>query len=165
MPIAFKTWIGFDGVQSTSVYFYVQRNSEFRAKNYPITFDVVRINTGGAMNAGSGKLTASVTGTYFFSFSGIADMGAALFDDGKFQASLRRNGELIGRVEAAMTQGVSSDGFSLQSTLHLQAGEQIWIQSDTEEYMYLHDNGNHYTHFTGWLLQEDVAQSFKNRLQ
>ncbi|EFX78137.1 hypothetical protein DAPPUDRAFT_246487 [Daphnia pulex] len=85
--------------------------------------------------------------------------------DGQFHASLRRNGELIGRVEAAMTQGVSSDGFSLQSTLHLQAGEQIWIQSDTEEYMYLHDNGNHYTHFTGWLLQEDVAQSFKNRLQ
>ncbi|XP_046648260.1 uncharacterized protein LOC124338218 isoform X1 [Daphnia pulicaria] len=161
---AFQTWIGFDGVQSASVYFYVQRSGDFRSVNNPITFDLERINTGGAMNAGSGIFTVPVTGTYFFTFSGMAYM-VGTTKDGKFHASLRKNGELIGRVEAAMTQGVSSDGFSLQSTLHLQAGEQIWIQSDTEEYMYLHDNGNHYTHFTGWLLQEDVAQSFKNRLQ
>jgi hypothetical protein len=164
LPIAFQTWIGFDGVQSASVYFYVQRSGDFRSVNNPITFDLERINTGGAMNTGSGIFTVPVTGTYFFTFSGMAYM-VGTTKDGKFHASLRRNGELIGRVEAAMTQGVSSDGFSLQSTLHLQAGEQIWIQSDTEEYMYLHDNGNHYTHFTGWLLQEDVAQSFKNRLQ
>jgi hypothetical protein len=115
------------------------------------------------MNAGNGKFTAPVTGTYFFSFSGIAYM-IGTTSDGYFQASLRKNGEQIGRVEAAMTQGLSTDGYSLQSTLYLQAGEQIWMQSDNEDKMYLYDNGNHYTHFTGWLLQEDVAQSFKNRL-
>ncbi|XP_046648303.1 uncharacterized protein LOC124338251 [Daphnia pulicaria] len=161
---AFQTWIGFDGVQSTSVYFYVQRSASFYGKNYPITFDLERINTGGAMNAGNGKFTAPVTGTYFFSFFGIADMGGALFDDGNFKASLRMNGELIGRGEADLTQGLSTDTFSLQSTLYLQAGDEIWVQVDQADRMNLYDNGNHYTHFTGWLLQENVAQSLKNRL-
>jgi hypothetical protein len=163
MSAAFQTWIGFDGVQSTSVYFYVQRNNNFYGTNYPITFDVERINTGEAMNAGNGKFTAPVTGTYFFSFSGIAYMSGTL-DDGNFKASLRWNGELIGRGEADMTQGLSTDTFSLQSTLYLQAGDEIWIQVDEKDEMNLYDNGGHYTHFTGWLLQEDVAQSLKNRL-
>jgi hypothetical protein len=151
MPKAFQTWIGFAGVQSTSVYFYVQRNYDFHGTHNPINFDIVRINTGGAMDAGNGKFTAPVTGTYFFSFSGVAYM-VGTTKDGKFQASLRRNGELIGRVEAAMTQGLSTDSFSLQSTLYLQAGQQIWIQSDNEDHMYVFDNFDHYTHFTGWQL-------------
>jgi hypothetical protein len=74
------------------------------------------------------------------------------------------NGELIGRGEADLTQGLSTDTFSLQSTLYLQAGDEIWVQVDQADRMNLYDNGNHYTHFTGWLLQENVAQSLKNRL-
>jgi hypothetical protein len=108
------------------------------------------------MNAGNGRFTAPVSGTYFFSFSGIAYM-VGTTSDGNFQASLRKDGEQIGRVEAKMTQGLSTDSYSLQSTLFLQAGQQIWVQPEVESKMYLIDSGNHYTHFTGWLLQEDVA--------
>jgi hypothetical protein len=153
-----------DGVQSASVYFYVQRNNDFYDEHTPITFGVERINTGGAMNAGSGIFTAPVTGTYFFSFSGIARMRAGLFVDGYFHVSLRMNGAEISMSEADLTQGLSTDSFSLQSTLYLQVGDKIWIQVDQADRMYLYDDAGHYTHFNGWLLQEDVAQSLKNRL-
>ena len=154
--IAFQRWIGFVDVQTTPVYFYVQRNGDFKGIGQPVTFEVVRINTGNAMNAGNGRFTAPVSGTYFFSFSGIAYM-IGTTSDGNFQASLRKDGEQIGQVKAEMTQGLSTDSYSLQSTLFLQAGQQIWVQPEVESKMYLIDSGNHYTHFTGWLLQEDVA--------
>jgi hypothetical protein len=164
MPAASQTWIGLDGVQSASVYFYAQRSRSFYGTHTPITFDEVKINTGDAMNAGSGKFTAPVTGTYFFSFSGIAYMRAALFVDGYFHVSLRKNGVEISMSEADLIQAMSTDSFSLQSTLYLQAGDEIWIEVDRADTMYLYDDGGHYTHFNGWLLQEDVAQSLKNRL-
>jgi hypothetical protein len=164
MPAASQTRIGLDGVQSASVYFYVQRNNNFYDEHTPITFSVERINTGGAMNARSGIFTAPVTGTYFFSFSGIAKMPIGLFVDGYFQVSLRKNGAEISMSEADLTQAMSTDSFSLQSTLHLQEGDEIWIQVDQTNRMFLYDDAGHYTHFNGWLLQEDVAQSLKNRL-
>ncbi len=48
---------------------------------------------------------------------------------------------------------------SLQSTLFLNAGDRIWLKinkSNTDSESLLFDNNNHHTHFTGWLIEEDI---------
>lgn len=47
--------------------------------------------------------------------------------------------------------------FSLQSTLDLKEGDQVWFQSLPAALAFLYDNSAHSTHFTGWLLQEDIT--------
>ncbi len=55
------------------VYFYVQRGTNFNLTNTPIQFELVVNNVGNAMNVDTGIFTAPVTGTYFFSVSGMVD--------------------------------------------------------------------------------------------
>ena len=74
------------------------------------------------------------------------------------------NGNAIGRAQT----NTSADDHafhtcSLDSILELKAGDQVWLsvqsfQSSTE----LFDNGEHFTHFTGFLLQENVASSLNS---
>ena len=110
------------------------------------------------MNLSTGIFTAPVFGTYFFSFSGIGSMGSTL-KDGKLQVSLIRNNNPIGKGEAQLTQGFSSDTLTLQSTIYLQAGDQVWVYINLNEEMQLFDDWGHFTHFTGWLLQEDIVET------
>ena len=106
------------------------------------------------MNAASGIFTAPKTGIYFFSFSGLGSSKSATFPQ------LYLNGILIGSGWADNIG--SSDGaddiptFTLQSTVQLNAGDQISLKLDSGGTGFLWDDGNHYTHFTGWLLQEDL---------
>ena len=67
-----EKWIGHADIKSEPVYFYVQRNGPFSATNVAIPFDVERVNIGNVMELTSGIFTAPRTGTYFFSFSGMA---------------------------------------------------------------------------------------------
>ncbi|XP_046646370.1 uncharacterized protein LOC124336629 isoform X2 [Daphnia pulicaria] len=69
----FQKRIGYADVKSAPVHFYVQRNSSFNTKYSPIPFHFARVNEGNAMNLTSGEFTAPRPGTYFFSFSGIAE--------------------------------------------------------------------------------------------
>ena len=145
----FQTWIGKFDVKSSSVYFYVQRSTHFKTEGVPITFEVTRLNVGNAMNAGSGIFTAPRAGIYFFSFSGIGSI------DTVFVPRLYLNGNVIGSGSADMAgSGVVEPTFTLQSTLQLKAGDQVSLKSGGSGYLY--DNDNHFTHFTGWLLQEDL---------
>lgn len=53
---------------------------------------------------------------------------------------------------------------SIQSTLDLKVGDEVWLQikkRSAEQYIpHLFDETTrHYTHFTGWLLEEDVFRS------
>ena len=68
----FQKWIGYDDIKSAPVYFYVQRNSLFNTANVSIPFQVSKLNIGNAMDLSTGKFTALVPGTYFFSFTGHA---------------------------------------------------------------------------------------------
>ncbi len=144
--VGFQTWIGHVDVKSSPVYFYVQKDNNFNMSNtnVPIPFEIERLNVGGAMNLTSGTFTAPRKGTYFFSFSGISG-GADL------NIFLNVNGSGLGMGHTS----TPFDTLTQQSTLHLNAGDKVWVQSAKAGY--LHDNGNHYTHFTGWLLQEDFA--------
>ena len=53
---------------------------------------------------------------------------------------------------------------TLQSTLNLKSGDQVWVEMNGQQSTgaYLHDNGStdHFTHFTGFMLEEEIVASF-----
>ena len=116
--------------------------------NAPVPFEVEELNIGGAMNKGSGKFTAPKNGIYFFSLSGLAYFSAS----GSFHLALYLNNNVVGRAFSDHTNG-GYGTFALQSTLSLKAGDQVWLASTAQSNAIW--NGNGYTHFTGWLVQED----------
>ena len=102
------------------------------------------------MNAVSGIFTAPKPGTYFFSFSGIGSGNSFI------RPQLFLNDNCIGTGDAAAGENDLST-FTLQSTLQLNAGDQVSLKLRSDGTGYLSDTGSHYTHFTGWLLQEDLS--------
>ncbi|XP_057365992.1 uncharacterized protein LOC130686840 [Daphnia carinata] len=158
----FETLIGFADVKSQPTYFYVQTSANFNQTKVPIPFDEEMLNVGGAMNSTSGIFTAPRTGNYFFSASGIAYIPASSSALLYFHIVLYVNGGRIGLAHAfsdeLAAEGGQHETFSLSSTLNLQAGDQIWLEifgMSPGAYM----NGNGYTHFNGWLLQENLSAS------
>ena len=80
--------------------------------------------------------------------------------DFELRVSLYVSGNQIGRG------GVGEDGenhkstLSLQSTEYLKKGQQVWVQIiGISPGMSLWDDPGHMTHFTGFLLKEDIAAS------
>jgi hypothetical protein len=62
----------------------------------------------------------------------------------------------LGYVEKVNTD-VQFSPVTLQSTLNLQKGDQIWLQiTAMSAGVYLFDSNYYYTHFTGWLLEEEI---------
>ena len=112
------------------------------------------------MNLQSGKFVAPRTGKYYFSTSGRAYFAAS---SGRyFIIQLFKNGAGIGSAhgDEISTVDYQFENFSIQSTLDLKAGDEIWLQITVmPSGVYLTDDGNHFTHFTGWLLEEDISQS------
>ncbi len=75
------------------------------------------------------------------------------------------NGDRIGTgwVEEANTFANQRSPLTLQSTLNLNSNDQVWVAiSDQFPETFLWDrsgSGYHYTHFTGWMLEEEIAAS------
>ena len=132
------------------------------------------------MNLTSGIFTAPRAGTYFFSFTGLAEFPtfpSLLF----LGVDLYLNGNLIGRgfVEDENTVAGQFSPIALQSTLNLLPGDQIWLQMDSllppliedslparrqkrmlpTKGVVLFDDYRHFTHFTGLMLEEDISQA------
>jgi hypothetical protein len=153
--------IGTVDVKSAPVHFYVQRNSPFNTYGTPIPFKFARVNEGNAMDLTSGKFTAPRPGIYFFSFAGVASLytsssWAQLF------VGLYLNGNRIGSNFVVDYNG-PLDQFSpvtLQSTLKLGKGDEVWVQiTSVTSLSYLYDDGNYSTHFTGFMLEEEIFDS------
>ncbi len=124
-------------------------------------FDLAVVNEGNAMNLTSGKFTAPRPGIYFFSFTGVASFPSSTSRVG-LGVSLYLNGGRIGLgyVEEANTAANQFSPLTLQSTLNLKKGDQVWITINWQTTgAYLYDNGNHFTHFTGWMLEEEIVAS------
>ncbi|XP_046645852.1 uncharacterized protein LOC124336192 [Daphnia pulicaria] len=157
----FEKWIGYADVKSAPAHFYVQRSSSFNTELVPIPFDVARINVGNAFNLTTGKFTAPRSGVYSFAFTGSVELPATT-SLVRLQIILYLNGNGVGiaYLEEGNTVAFQNDQLSLQSTLKLKSGDQVWVQiQQILPGVYLADNGDHYTHFTGFMLEEDIASS------
>jgi hypothetical protein len=81
-----------------------------------------------------------------------------------FWIGLYLNGNEIGKGYSVEISTASQlKPYSLQSTLNLEAGDQVWVEifklgDPTGVYLY-DDDISHYTHFNGWLLQENISNS------
>ncbi len=158
----FQKWIGYADVKSAPVHFYVQRNSNFNKTETPIPFDSALVNEGNAMDLTSGKFTAPRPGIYFFSFTGVARLFSSSFYV-DFYFHLYLNGNSIGLSSVNEWNG-PVDQFSpvtLQLTLKLKKGDQLWMQiiyyGSSSSFLY--DSDSHLTHFTGFMLEEEIVAS------
>jgi hypothetical protein len=157
-----QKWIGYNDVKSAPVHFYVQRNSSFSTLDTPIPWDLARVNEGNAMDLTSGIFTAPRPGIYFFSFTGMAEFPTTS-SRVYLGVGLILNGAEIGSgyVREYNTDGGQKSPLTLQSTLNLKKGDQVWME------IYWQSTGayladliyKHFTHFTGFMLEEEIVAS------
>jgi len=145
----YETRIGNVDVISSAVQFYVQRNTVWSTLNTPVVFQVTRLNVGNAMNIGTGVFKAPKAGTYSFNFSGTRHDISGNSNQGFIR--LRLNGSTIGSDSLGKS---SSYACSIDVILKLKVGDEITVVLTAGT---LYDDADHYTHFTGMLLEEDLA--------
>jgi hypothetical protein len=113
------------------------------------------------MNLTSGKFTVPRPGIYFVSFAGVARLERS--SSVSFFSKLYLNGNLIGSSKVNEHNGPVNQysPLTLQSTLNLKRGDRLWVTinySDNSS-SYLYDSSGHYTHFTGFMLEEEIVAS------
>ncbi len=162
-----QKWIGYADIKSAPVYFYVQRNAHyethwFTSTGTPITYSLTRVNEGNAMDLYRGKFRAPRPGIYFFSFTALSRLPSSSHKV-NFSVSLYLNYDRIGIafVEEYYTQDGQNEQVTIQSTLKLKTGDQVWAQISSMSYgVKLTDYDGQYTHFTGFMLEEEIVASF-----
>ncbi len=115
------------------------------------------------MNLTSGIFTAPRPGIYFFSFTGLASFLASS-SRVRLGVSLYLNGGQIGLgyVSESNTVTSQSSPLTLQSTLNLKKGDQVWMAIRYQSSgAYLFDDSDHSTHFTGFMLEEEIVASLQ----
>jgi len=112
-----------------------------------IPFDRVLLNEGEAMNAVAGIFTVPVDGIYHFDFTAMKDVDANVV-----YVHLQVNNETICSSYATSLSSVTLSGIS--SSLRLKMGDEVRLFKTTGT---INDNTGHYTHFSGWLVEEDLT--------
>ncbi len=142
-----------------SIHFYVQRSTSFSEANTAITWESSQLNDGNAMSLSSGVFTALVPGIYQFTFSGLKDRTSTSLD---ISLRLNSNGNLK-FIGVAMTRAGGATGtfdvVSLSASLRLRRNDRVYLynfHTSGVEGGILHDSGNHHSHFSGWLVEEDL---------
>ena len=120
--------------------------SIFNLNYVKLQFDTVTYADGVNYDSSSGIYTASVSGTYFFTFSIVT---ANMF---YCNVCLRKNGvcELVASTDGRIFDAskYNEQTASNMGILHLNSGDQIWIETFECTWMY----GNKHSTFSGWKL-------------
>ncbi|KAI9563558.1 C1qdc1 protein [Daphnia sinensis] len=156
--------IGYQDIKSKPVYFYVQKTQKYSSISLPIPYERTIINSGEAMNTTTGKFTAPVNGTYFFSFTGLAQFPVSQATLLIINVVLYRNGQAVARNQLNEVNGINNPNHAtplvLQTALRLQAGDKIWMQSERNSGGLLYDDSEgRFMHFSGWLVEEEITTS------
>ena len=156
----YQKFIGSAGVKSAPTYFYVQKNNSFSSMDVPIPFEIEKLNIGGAVDLATGTFTAPRSGTYYLSFTGLAEFPASN-EFAHLEIRFYLNGIRMGtgHTSKASATDYQFSQLTLQSTLNLREGDQIWLQiTGMSDGVFLYDAPEiHHTHFTGFLLEEDFS--------
>ena len=136
-------------MRTKSVHFYVQRNSHFNTPGSVIPFELARLNEGEAFSLSSGIFTAPVKGIYHFQFSAVKSLPYKYLD-----IFLQVNGTNIALAYTHQPYSGSSDPIFLSVSLRLAASDRVNLFNSGEGGF--HDNADHFTHFSGWLVEEDL---------
>jgi len=117
-------------------------------KGAKITFEVSKLNLGGAMNLKTGIFTAPTPGIYHFSF--ICSKGFSLE---QIEVALHLNDSKEGIPEA--TSGTTFYSYSIQVTLKLKKGDRVHLVKETVGTLL--EDEKHVLYFSGHLLQEEIT--------
>jgi len=135
-------------VTTKTVHFYVQRNSKFDKDGAVIPFELARLNEGGAFNLSSGIFSVQVPGIYHFDFSAVK-----AYSRSYLAIFLQVNGANVGFIQTDVHER-SRDVVSFSASLRLAAGDRVNLFNAGGV---LEDHrGYHFTHFSGWLVEEDL---------
>jgi len=127
----------------------VQKSSYFDTAAV-IPFEFAQLNEGNAFELASGTFTAPVSGIYHFQFSGVKK-GIAT----SLNIYLQLNGNHVGMAIASPGKTGSFDTASLSASLRLKSGDKVRLYNVPGSV--LHDYlDEHWTHFSGWLVEEDL---------
>ena len=130
---------------SSGVSFYVQRNTDYSSAGTVIPYEVTQLNIGGAMNLGTGVFTAPVNGRFHFSFTALSFTTAE-----NTWVFLRVNGVNIG---TSLSRSIDYS-IPLVATLKLKKGDTVDVYLESGS---IHDDIHYHTHFSGFLLEEDLV--------
>ena len=135
-------------IRQTSAFTVILASSQTGNVGDILLFPTIRSNIGNDFNVATGKFTCRIRGVYLFSFH-------IMFDDnsGPTRIQLKKDGERIVSVyndDRDQTYATESNG----AILELDVGDEVWLEFVRSSGT-VHDNSNnHYTSFSGFLLQE-----------
>eukprot|EP00058_Branchiostoma_floridae_P003322 XP_002588810.1 hypothetical protein BRAFLDRAFT_89759 [Branchiostoma floridae] len=140
---------GEDAPAPTVVAFSVARTNEMvsSSSNKVVTYNVIITNLGEGYDRSTGKFTAKVAGTYFFTFNGIT----FFLDDASYYLRMVKGGEFVVGLFEKSGPFEEHQASSNNAIVRLEAGEQVWVELGKGGHG-LHSAYHRYLTFNGFLI-------------